>query len=292
MPHASIYATEGVHPHESRERPRPRPTSAWRSWSRHPKVTSVRARSDRDYHLRLLSTRRAAGPLSFRTNADFAADAGKPIVIHTREAWDDTAGSDSRNIGSLPGLGGIMHCFSGGPKEAMRSLALGFHLSFRRPTSRSPKALDVQEAARQRFLPTRIPDLEDRRALPGYPSPRRGKRKWQREGKKKEGVRTNPPSSSRTARKLAETARGIAAPATRPRSRQPNFGSSKPARDARVQARSAWTRLPLGRQPRQISWVAPARDVGLINGENLFRRRLVGGSRKSMPTTVMTQRCS
>ena len=52
-----------------------------------------------------------------------ARDARKPIVIHTREAWDDTHGAAARTLGSS-GLGGIMHCFSGGPREAEQALAI------------------------------------------------------------------------------------------------------------------------------------------------------------------------
>jgi TatD DNase family protein len=112
-----------------------------------------------------------------------AANAGKPIVIHTREAWDDTLAL----IGEHWRGGGIMHCFSGGPEEARQALALGFHLSFGGIVT-FPKALNVQEAARI-APPDRILIETDAPYL--APVPRRGKR-------------NEPAYMVETARKLAE----------------------------------------------------------------------------------------
>jgi TatD DNase family protein len=74
-----------------------------------------------------------------------AADARMPIVIHTREAWDDTFALLEQHWKptSLPG---IMHCFSGGPAEAQRSLDLGFYISFAGIVT-FKTAADIQAAA-------------------------------------------------------------------------------------------------------------------------------------------------
>src|SRR3954468_6350427 len=61
----------------------------------------------------------------FERQLGIAADAKKPIVIHTREAWDDTLAQFTE----LP-QGGIMHCFTGDATQARTALARGFHLSF------------------------------------------------------------------------------------------------------------------------------------------------------------------
>src|SRR5678815_2254520 len=57
-----------------------------------------------------------------------ARDLKKPIVIHTREAPEDTLaildGEGAREVG------GIIHCFSEDEKFARRALELGFDLSF------------------------------------------------------------------------------------------------------------------------------------------------------------------
>ena len=58
-----------------------------------------------------------------------AADREKPIIIHTREAWDDTLDMLRSNWAST-GLGGILHCFSGDLEQAQAGLDMGFYISF------------------------------------------------------------------------------------------------------------------------------------------------------------------
>ena len=66
-----------------------------------------------------------------------------PLVIHTRDAWDDTfavladVGVPSRTV---------FHCFTGGPDEARRALDIGAHLSFSGIVT-FKGAPEVQEAA-------------------------------------------------------------------------------------------------------------------------------------------------
>jgi len=115
-----------------------------------------------------------------------AAAAKKPIVIHTREAWDDTLALIEQ-YWKPRGLPGIMHCFSGSPSEAQRALDLGFYLSFGGIVT-FPKAVDVQAAAKQAprdriLVETDAPYLA--------PVPKRGKR-------------NEPALMVHTARKLAE----------------------------------------------------------------------------------------
>ena len=122
----------------------------------------------------------------FTEQMAIAAAARKPIVIHTREAWEDTLALIEQHW--VPhGICGIMHCFSGGPQEAKRALDLGFYLSFGGIVT-FPKALDVQaaakEAPRDRILvETDAPYLA--------PVPKRGKR-------------NEPALIVHTARRLAE----------------------------------------------------------------------------------------
>jgi TatD DNase family protein len=107
----------------------------------------------------------------FRQQMEIAAVARKPIVIHTREAWDDTFALLEEHW-KPTGLPGILHCFSGGPVEAQRALELGFYLSFGGIVT-YPKALDVQEAAKQAPI-QRILVETDAPYL--APVPKRGKR--------------------------------------------------------------------------------------------------------------------
>jgi TatD DNase family protein len=64
---------------------------------------------------------------AFRAQVGLAHHLGRALVIHSRDAWDDTfgvladAGAPSRTV---------FHCFTGGPDEARRALDLGAYLSF------------------------------------------------------------------------------------------------------------------------------------------------------------------
>ena len=184
--HAAIFATVGVHPHEAAKAT----TETYQQLAelvKHPKVLAL-GEIGLDYHYDF--SPREVQRAAFIEQMRIAADARKPIVIHTREAWDDTLAAIEEHW-QPTGLGGIMHCFSGGPKEAERSLALGFHLSFGGIVT-FPKALDVQEAARltpsnRILIETDAPYLA--------PVPRRGKR-------------NEPAFVVETARKLADL-RGI-----------------------------------------------------------------------------------
>ncbi len=63
----------------------------------------------------------------FAAQVGLALEASLPLVIHTRDAWDDT-------FAVLAGVGTprwtVFHCFTGGPREAERCLGIGAVLSF------------------------------------------------------------------------------------------------------------------------------------------------------------------
>jgi len=71
-------------------------------------------------------------------------DARKPVIIHTREAWEDTLAILREH---WHGPGGIMHCFTGSAEQAREVLDLGFHLSFG-GVATFPRAESVREAVR------------------------------------------------------------------------------------------------------------------------------------------------
>lgn len=62
----------------------------------------------------------------FAAQADFAASRGLPVVIHTREAMDDTLAILRPRRASLRG---VMHCFTGTVDEARAALEVGFFIS-------------------------------------------------------------------------------------------------------------------------------------------------------------------
>ncbi len=64
----------------------------------------------------------------FRRQIRVATQIGRPIVIHTREADDDTLAILTENGG--PAVSGVVHCFTGDAMMAARVVALGLYVSF------------------------------------------------------------------------------------------------------------------------------------------------------------------
>ena len=81
----------------------------------------------------------------FREQIRLAALRRLPIIVHTREAEDDTfailADEQGRDVG------GVFHCFTGDRAMARRALDIGFYLSLAGIVS-FPKALELKEVAR------------------------------------------------------------------------------------------------------------------------------------------------
>ena len=64
----------------------------------------------------------------FRRQIRVARDLALPIVIHTREADDDTLAILEEE--GAPAVPGVFHCFTGDATMALRAVELGFHVSF------------------------------------------------------------------------------------------------------------------------------------------------------------------
>jgi len=82
---------------------------------------------------------------AFRLQVRLAREAGLPVIIHTREADDETAALLEEERADE--VGGVIHCFTGGPELARRALALGFYLSFS-GIAAFPRSAEIQEVAR------------------------------------------------------------------------------------------------------------------------------------------------
>jgi TatD DNase family protein len=159
-----IYATVAVHPHEA-SKATEETFARLRELAQHPKVLAI-GETGLDYHYDF--SPREVQRAVFERQLEVAAEARKPIVIHTREAWADTLEVlRSRWRGE-----GIMHCFTGDEEQAREALDLGFYLSFGGVLT-FPKAETVRQAARiapedRILVETDCPYLA--------PVPRRGKR--------------------------------------------------------------------------------------------------------------------
>jgi TatD DNase family protein len=162
--HDFIYATVGVHPHDA-AKATPETFAAMEVLAGDTKALAI-GEIGLDYHYDF--SPRDVQREVFVAQLKLAGKAGKPIAIHTREAWDDTLLVLRDHWSGV----GIIHCFSGGPAEARQALDLGFYLSFGGVIT-FPKAEALREAARMApedrlLVETDAPYLA--------PVPKRGKR--------------------------------------------------------------------------------------------------------------------
>ncbi len=177
-----VWATAGVQPHDAHLAPE-ETFARIEALASHPRVAAI-GETGLEYHYQ--TAPRGAQREAFIRQLHIAGMAGKPVVIHSREAWPDTFAILEEHWAPYA-LPGIMHCFTGGIEEAERSLALGFYLSFSGILT-FPRAGEIREAARRAprerlLVETDAPLLA--------PAPRRGRR-------------NEPAFVVETARKLAE----------------------------------------------------------------------------------------
>ncbi|GHT89961.1 hypothetical protein AGMMS49545_01830 [Betaproteobacteria bacterium] len=121
--HAHLFASVGVHPeYEKAEEP---DIARLTALARHPKVIAI-GETGLDYHWH--QDKPEWQRQRFRTHIRAALVAQKPLVIHTREAAEDTLALLEEE--GAKQVGGIMHCFSENWDIAQKALALGFYISF------------------------------------------------------------------------------------------------------------------------------------------------------------------
>ena len=106
----------------------------------------------------------------FRAQVELARETGQPVIIHTREADDDTIAL-LRDAGG-GAVTGVMHCFTGGPALRDAALDLGFHISLAGIIT-FPKAQELRDTAKG-VPPERLLTETDSPFL--APVPYRGKR--------------------------------------------------------------------------------------------------------------------
>jgi TatD DNase family protein len=122
--HPRVFASFGVHPHDSDSYTSDLGEEIVRTMS-HPKVVAW-GEIGLDYHYNLSPPDRQRAV--FLEQLRLARSAGKPVIIHTREAERDTLDILAGLAGSHPP--GVFHCFSSSPELARRVLAMGFCIAF------------------------------------------------------------------------------------------------------------------------------------------------------------------
>jgi len=185
---ADVFSSVGTHPHHAHEE-LDITTADLVARTRHPKVVAI-GEAGLDYHYD--NSPRDAQEQGFRAHIAAARDTGLPLVIHSREADNDTARilEEETGKGAFPA---VLHCFTGGRDLAMRGVALGHYVSFTGiltfKNSQSLRDIAAALPADRILVETDAPYLA--------PNPYRGKR-------------NEPAYVTETATVLAQT-RGVAA---------------------------------------------------------------------------------
>jgi TatD DNase family protein len=122
--HADVFATVGIHPHEADEHP-DIDTARLVEAARHSRVVGI-GETGLDYFYDKSDRERQRR--SFRSHIVASRETGLPLIVHTRDAEDDTIAilSEEAGKGAFPM---VIHCFTGSQRLADACLALGAYVS-------------------------------------------------------------------------------------------------------------------------------------------------------------------
>jgi TatD DNase family protein len=137
-----VWATVGVHPHEADAHP-DLGAAALVEAASHPRVIGI-GECGLDYHYD--NSERPAQRERFEAHIEAARQSGLPLVVHTRDAEDDTAEILGRAV-QAGGISGVLHCFTGTADLARKALDLGFYISLSGIVT-FKSARDLQETAK------------------------------------------------------------------------------------------------------------------------------------------------
>ncbi len=121
----NVYCTVGTHPHNAAEEPDVTAAQLV-ELAQHPKVVGI-GEAGLDYFYD--NSPREQQAASFRVHIAAAQETGLPLIIHSRDAEDDTAAilEDEMGKGAFTPL---LHCFSSNARLAQRGIAIGAYVSF------------------------------------------------------------------------------------------------------------------------------------------------------------------
>lgn len=119
-----VFATAGVHPHDAEGFDASRDIPKLRELLERGAVAV--GECGLDYHYD--NSPREAQRIAFSAQVALAAETGRPVIVHTRDAEDDTRGI----IGEAraAGVGGVLHCYTGTHDLAEFALDAGWYVSF------------------------------------------------------------------------------------------------------------------------------------------------------------------
>ena len=137
--HPNVYGTVGLHPHDASKL-----GAEWAMLEPLATTDECVAIGEAGFDLYYEHSPRDEQEIAFRFQIRLATRLQLPLVIHSRDAWDDTFRVlDDEGVPERT----IFHCFTGGPEEAKEALARGCYLSFSGIVS-FKSAESLREAAR------------------------------------------------------------------------------------------------------------------------------------------------
>lgn len=119
-----VFPTAGVHPHDAAAFEPPRDLPRLREFLRESAVAV--GECGLDYHYD--NSPRDAQIAAFSAQIGLAAETGKPIIVHTRDAENDTRSLIGE--AQTAGVTGVLHCYTGSHDLAEFALAAGWYVSF------------------------------------------------------------------------------------------------------------------------------------------------------------------
>ena len=139
---SDVWASVGIHPHEADGHTGIDATKLIER-AHNPRVIGI-GETGLDYYYD--KSDRAQQRSSFREHIVAARETGLPIIVHTRDAEDDTAQilSEEMQLGTYTG---VIHCFTASANFARTALDLGFYISLSGIVT-FKNAADIQEVAK------------------------------------------------------------------------------------------------------------------------------------------------
>ena len=120
-----IWCSAGVHPHEADEEGRAATPERLAELAADPLVVGI-GETGLDYYYE--HSARCAQQASFRAHIQAARETGLPLIVHTRDADEDTVAilTEEYRNGAFPG---VIHCFSTSRQLAEKTMEIGFYIS-------------------------------------------------------------------------------------------------------------------------------------------------------------------
>ena len=120
----NMYAAVGIHPHDAKT-VTAQMLAELKKIAQHKKVAAI-GETGLDYHYDF-SPRQQQKEV-FAEHLKIAGELGLPVIIHCREAFDETMGILNEQRSDIEKV--VFHCFSGSPEQAKVVLDKGFYISY------------------------------------------------------------------------------------------------------------------------------------------------------------------